>query len=271
VLEIAVFLDIITPFMGLFFKSRKRSSGGGLFGLIIIGGILYYTGALPVVWSHVKNAGNSCYSVMNSAGIGGQSICSGLNNFMGMIDNSIGGMGSSVGGLFSGAGQEFDESWANSSIRRQLEQLTSAVDDAQLSASGLMSNQAALTALMQSGPGGLKIPSTDIGQLKGAMDSFAIGKQLMGTQPQLGMQWLQHGASAGEYGLMPQISLGNAYMQGGDTRAAMAYFTQAQQSLTQLRGSNSAASQQLLGSLPVSPDALQKQITAAIRQMQHIK
>jgi len=35
-----------------------------------------------------------------------------------------------------------------------------------------------------------------------------------------------------------------------------------------LQSSNSPASQQLLGSMPVSPDKLQQQITAAIRQMQ---
>lgn len=260
--------------MGLFFKSRKRrSSGGGFAGLLIILAVLYYTGMLPKAWGYIKNAGNSCYSVMNSVGIGAQGVCGAINQMMSAIDRNLGSLGDGMKDWMGDAEQQFDEQWANSQTRMDLEQITREVDDAvdSFKRSSLISGQGTLDALMQTGPGGFKVGSGDANQLKGAMDSFAIGQQLIGSQPNVGAQWLQKGASMGAFGLPSQLSLGNAYAQGGDAHAALVYYHQAQQSLSTLRSANSPASQQLLSGMSVSPDQLQAQITAAIKQIQQVR
>lgn len=231
-------------------------------GLLIIGGVLYYTGALPVVWDHLKNAGTACYSLMNSVGVGGQSVCGAVNGMMTSIDNSISGMGDGMGDWFSD--QSSDARMSMESVTKQFDGIL----DSFKGGSGFGSTQSSLDALMKMGPNSLSTGGGDLSQLQGAMNSFAIGQKLMGSQPSLGNQWMQKGASMGEFGLVPQLSLGNSFAQSGNNAAALNYYQQALGSLNALQSSNSPASQQLLGSMPVSPDKLQQQITAAIRQMQ---
>jgi hypothetical protein len=259
--------------MGLFFKSRRRSSGGGLLTLLIIGGALYYTGALPVVWNYIKNAGSACYSLANSVGFGGQSICGAIGNFMGMIDRNVDGLGDGMGSWFADAEQQFDEQWAGSETRMGLEQLTAQVDDVMKSftRSSLVSPPSTLDSLMRTGPAGMPQASGETGQLQSAMDSFAISQQLMRSQPALSMEWMQKGATMGAFGLPSQLSLGNVYANSGNTAAASVYYNQALQSLNALQGSQSPASQQMLGSMSVPPQQLQQQIIAAIKQMQPVR
>lgn len=256
--------------MGLFFRSRRRSRGGGLFSLIVIGGILYATGVLPAAWDYIKNAGNACYSLTNSVGIGGQSICGAVTSFMDMVDRNLTGLGGGVGNWFSDIEQKFNEQWANSKTRIELVNLTDQVDTAKesLLRSGLVSSQPTLDSLIQTGPSSLPVGGGEIGLLKGSLDSFAISQQLSSTQPALSLEWLQKGASVGAFGLPSQLSLGNAYANSGQNGAAAAYYHQALQSLNALRSNNSPASQQLLGSLGASPQELQAQIIAAIKQIQ---
>ncbi len=259
--------------MGIFFKSRKRSSGGGLFGLILIGGALYATGVLPTVWDHVKNAGSACYSVTNSVGVSGQSICGAVTNFMGSVDRSLEGFGGGIVNWFSDAEQAFDEQWANSETRMGLVNLTEQVDAAKesLTQSGLVSGQPTLDSLMQTGPSSIPTGGGEMGMLKGALDSFAISQQLMRSQPALSMEWMQKGASMGAFGLPSQLSLGNVYAGSGQNAAAAVYYNQALKSLNALQTSNSPASQQMLDGLGASPEDIKAQIIAAIKQIQQIR
>jgi hypothetical protein len=68
----------------------------------------------------------------------------------------------------------------------------------------------------------------------------------MDSEPSQGVAWMRQGAAFGEYGLLPQLSLGNAYMRGtggvrADPRQALAYYTQAERSLTRLESSQNPA------------------------------
>jgi hypothetical protein len=265
-----LFYQYTGALMGLFFKSRRRSSGGGLMGLLVIGGVLYYTGALPVVWDHVKNAGSACYSLANSVGVGGQSVCGAVNNFMGMVDRNVEGLGDGAGSWFADAEQSFDEQWAGSETRMDLENLTAQVDDAMQSfaKSDLVSSSSTLDALMRTGPAGMPEGVGEMGQMKSAMDIFAISQKLMRSQPALSMEWMQKGATMGAFGMPSQLSLGNVYAHSGQPVAAANYYNQALQSLNALQGSNSPAAQQMLGGMSVSPQQLQAQIIATIKQMQ---
>lgn len=248
--------------MGLLFKSRRRrSAGGGLVGLLVIGGALYYTGMLPAAWDHIKNAGNHCYAALSGIGVGGQSVCGAVNGVVGMIDRSVSGMGNEFSGWMGETEQQFNDS--SNGLMQQVNQLMGS-----FSGSGLTSGERALASIMQRGPAGLQVGAGDMAQLRGAMDSFAISQQLMRSEPSLSMEWMQKGASMGAYGMPSQLSLGNVYAQSGNNAAAAVYYQQALGSLQALQGSQSPAAQQMLGGMNVSPAVLTQQITAAIKQMQ---
>ena len=71
---------------------------------------------------------------------------------------------------------------------------------------------------------------------------------------------------------MSQLALANLYLKGGqgvaaNPGAAASYLTQANGSLGQLSTSNSPQAQQMLGTLPVSPQVLQQQILNTLQQL----
>lgn len=255
--------------MGLFFRSRKRSGGGGILTLAVILGVLYYTGLLPKAWDHIKESGNYCSSALGSVGYGVQSVCGTLNAGLNAIDEGVEGAGSSIREWVGDVSDQASSDWETSDTRMSIEGLGNQLQHAlsSFSSSGLTSSQSSLEALMRVGPGGASFGSGQMDQMRGALDSFAIGQQLKSSQPGLSMEWMQKGASMGEFGLPSQLSLGNIYANSGNNYAAAAYFQQAQGSLSALQASNSPASQQMLQGMSVSPQKLQEQITAAIKQM----
>ncbi len=271
------FTGVLRIIGAMFFAKRRRGGGGGLVGLILILGVLYYTGVLPALWSQVKNSSTQCYATIASTGVpGAQAICSGVNSIITTVDVGLNRAQAQLDQWLGSQSRKLSDEWSRSALRSPIEALGKltdlGLDSAALQGSGLLSGEATLEALLNLGPSGATASYGGTSPLVGAMDRFTIGQRLMASQPALGTQWMKQGASFGEYGLLPQLSLGNYYMTGAngvpaDPQQALAYYTQAQRSLTQLQGNQNPASQQLLATLPASPEQIQAQITAAIKQI----
>lgn len=262
----------------MFLAKKRRGGGGGLVGLILILGVLYYTGVLPALWAQVKNGSTQCYSVVANSGVlGAQSICGGLSRAINTMDAGLLRAQSQLDQWLGSQSRKFSNEWSRSALRSPVEALGKLTDlgvnSAALQGSGLLSSEAILATLLNLGPSGAKSAYGGTSPLVGAMDRFTLGQRLMGSQPAVGVEWMKQGASYGEYGLLPQLSLGNYYMRGANgvpanPQQALAYYMQAQRSLTQLQGNQNPASQQLLATLPASPEEIQAQITSAIQQIQ---
>ncbi len=262
----------------MFLTRKRRGSGGGLIGLILILGVLYYTGVLPALWAQVKNGSTQCYSAIAGVGVpGAQSICGGVSRTISTIDAALSRAQVRLDQWLGSQSRKLSDEWERSALRSPLEALGRltdlGIDSTVLQRSGLLSSEAVLTSLFKLGPSGARGAYDGASPLVGAMDRFTLGQRLMDSQPAVGMDWMRQGASFGEYGLLPQLSLGNYYMRGANgvpanPQQALAYYIQAQRSLTQLQGNQNPASQQLLATLPASPEQIQAQITAAIKEIQ---
>ena len=241
------------------------SSRGGLSALLIIGAIVYFSGAWPWITNKLKGLDTTCYSAL--ADIGGsmtQPICGALANGLSFMDR--------MGGMAHERIARLGDSLGLSNSVGVLQEYTQKVAS---QAAGLRSSQDALAQLIARGPN-LSGAGSLNQQLQQAVDSFAIGQSYLvdAKSPQQALPWLQAGASMPQgFGLLSQLSLAQAYASGSqgipkDTGSAQTYLKQANGSIEMLMGNNSPQAQQILKMLPVPPGELQNQIQRAIKQMQ---
>lgn len=233
----------------------------GISGLLIIVAVLYFTGAGSWLWNNVKHLDTVCYGAVEQAGASMASpICDAVGKGVAVLDTALSGIGDK---LNSWEEQTFGDtsgiSGMTSSIGERLGSLASSSDT--------------LTRMMQAGPGSLSGARQSIQQ---AIDSFTIGQGYLqqggDASSAQAVQWFQSGAQQPQgYGLMSQLELGNLYMTGQgvpqSNQTASVYLQQASNSITTLMGSNTPQSQQLLGSLPGSPQQVKLQLDTAIRQL----
>jgi hypothetical protein len=146
----------------------------------------------------------------------------------------------------------------------------------QAKVSGFTSSGDNLARMLAAGPQGLSVSGMQ--PFQKAIDSFAIGQNYLnknGASAQ-GLSWLQLGAGQPQgYGLMSQLSLGNIYAtgaQGVPANPALAqhYLRQANSSLSILSNSNTPQAQQILGTLPATPDQMRQDIERAMRQLRPV-
>lgn len=235
----------------------------GVGGLLFLLAILYFSGAGSWLQTRIQRLSGvdvSCYNVLSQVSVGAaNSVCGTLTSGMAAMGNISQqaeeiwlSLKQAVSGLFGGA-----------SVDNYLAEMSQKV-------SGLTSSREALERLMQQGPSAL-------GQsFQQAVDSFAIGNQYLqrGGNAAQALPWLQQGAAQPQgFGLMSQLALGQLFANGGqgvpaNPQVAQFYLQQAQQSLGVLSGSNSPQAQQLLQTLPASPQQIMNQITSTLRQMQ---
>lgn len=235
----------------------------GLGGIIILGAALYFSGAGGWLWPRVEKMDTACYGLLADLGTTtGSSVCGALTQGIKAMNQ---------------AGTKVQEA-ANSLMAR----VTGSADALDGFGSRVSENIAAiaspsttLSQMMQRGPS-LNIAGGGLQQqFQQAVDSFTIGQGLLsnGSTATQAIPWLQQGAAQPQgYGLLSQLSLAEMYRTGGNGIAANPQFSshylqQARDSLAQLTGSGTPQAQQLLGALPVDPQAMQQQINAALQQM----
>ena len=239
-----------------------------LLGLIIVIAGLYYSGAGTWAWNHIKGLDEGCYTALSSGVMGrmgvAEPVCGTVAKGIAGLEQVVDGVSATIhtklAGLFGSDNLDTLDSYS-ASLKEKF--------------SSLASSRSSLMDMVREGPSGLKGGGSLSQQLQQAVDSFTIGNGYLNQQggAAQAVPWLQQGAMQGQgFGLMSQLTLGNMYAQGGagiaqNPAAAQAYLQQAQASLGMLTNSNSPQAQQVLQSLPASPEVMKQQLEQAIRQL----
>lgn len=229
-----------------------RGSGGvGLGGIIIVCGVLYYTGYGAKMLTEIQGFDRHCYASASSLSraVAGP-VCQGVSAVVGGITKAA----DAVGGVL-----------------HKLDDLVSPVKqwrvaDLGKSVSGLASAPERLNQLIAAGPASLASSNP----LTQAVDSFSIGQHYIrsGSASQA-LPWLTSSASQpGGFGVLSQISLADLYRNGGsgipaNGLQAKLYYQQAAISIETLSHSNTMEAQRLLQSLPAKPQDMQRQLLRA--------
>lgn len=237
----------------------------GLFILIVIA-VLYYSGAGNWMLARLKGLDSNCYSGL--AQLGAQ-VTNPICSMVAKASAGIAEFGDSVGQRLERMQQSIFGGNGVDKIRLLAGSLGGEV-------TALASSGNALAALMRAGPSSL----ANAGQqsFQQAIDSFAIGQGfLRGGGAAQALPWLQQGALQPQgFGVMSQLTLGSLYANGGQGIAANPqhaeyYLSQARQSIAMLSGNNSPQAQQLLHSLPGSPQKIQADLERAIIEIRALK
>lgn len=257
----------------MFFRRRRRRSGMGLTGLVVVAGALYFTGAGKWMWDRMLTLEDNCYAMLAQMGTGsGSGLCAGAGATIRAIDDGVKNIAENVGGWTEGI-MPSDAEDRLASIQNFSDDLWQRVSNGSLSDWGSPSET--LDEMMRSGPAGMGTGFSAKERLQRAIDEFTIGQHYLSSDASdKALAWLNSGASQpGGFGVLSQLTLGDLYRNGGNGIApnpglAAQYYGQAQQSIGLLQGSGSPEAQQMLGGLPASPQMIQQQLIAAIKQMQ---
>ena len=249
---------------------RAAAPGGvGLGGLLVVLALLYFTGAGGWMLDRMQNLQSPCYSALSVAG---PSIANPICNGVGSGVAAITRVSTSVGDALRGVRSKFDSIFSSAPKFSGLSDLSNALGQ---SFAGLSSSAESLQRMVSSGPQQISASANNVGQqFQQAIDSFTIGQSYaQGGNMAQALPWLQHGASQPQgFGLMSQLSLGDLYRTGGGGVAAnpaqaQAYYQLASRSLAQLSQGNSPQAQQILRTLPASPQAMQQEIAKAMASL----
>jgi TPR repeat protein len=237
----------------------------GLSGLLIIIAILYFTGAGAWLWDRVKELEGQCYGLTAQVNMpSARVVCNGIGSAVRTADDGLDGLGDKVV-----AGVK--EAWFRITGGKDL---TSAIGDVRISGAleKLGGKAQDLRDLQLIGPQGFSGTAPASERLANALQHFRIGQQYLandGSSADRAMPWLQQGANNPGYGVLSQLSLGDIYSKGYGTvganpAAAKVYYQQASQSISILQSANTPEAQQLLKSLPSSPQNVQLQLQQII-------
>lgn len=251
-------------------RRRRRRGGLSLTGILIIGALLYFTGAGAWLWNRTKELPSACYGLLNELGTSmGQPVCDGLARGLNSVGDGTSGMmdrlKDRVGGGASNTVSNMEE-YANGLFNR--------MGGGSSALSGLTSNSSRLTEMMGQQP--IVLPSIADSQqrLRMALDQFVIGQHYMqGAQVDKALPWLQRSAEQpGGYGVLSQLTLGDMYRSGDygvgqNTNTSRQYYEAAYRSINELQTNGGSSSRQLLGSLPAAPDQLKAQLQQQLQRM----
>lgn len=240
------------------------SARGGLGALILVGAVIYFSGAGSWAVNNIKGLEGSCYSGLSRLGPQiANPVCGALSKGMDAIDAAASSVGARLDAWQKGV-------FGNGALGK----LNSLAASMGSRLSSLSSSREELSQLISAGPNaGFQDP------FQKSIDSFTIGQNLLsrGGETSSALAWLQQGAQQPQgYGLMSQLSLGNLYANGGQGVAAnpgraQYYLDMAQRSLATLSASNSPQSQQLLNALPGSPEKIKADIERAMVEMRTLR
>lgn len=239
---------------------------GGLGGIIVIGAIIYFSGAGSWLMTRVQALDEQCYVMLTDVGFTeANPACAALGSGLSAVD-----------GMLVAVGDKIDGFKQNVFGTTSFDDLSQFAADMQLKMQELSSSGDDLARMVSAGPQGLS--GLGLPPFQQAIDSFSIGQNYLkkdGMSAQ-GLSWLQLGASQPQgYGVMSQLSLGNVYARGAygvPANPAMAqyYLKQATSSLAVLSSSNTPQSQQILGALPATPDQMRRAIEHTLQQLQMV-
>ena len=234
----------------------------GFLVIIIIIAAIYYSGAGSWALNSMKGLDSACYSGLNRLGAqAANPVCALLSKGLSAVDDFAGTVSARIerwqNGLFGVDGIDKISNIA-SSFGNRVSSLSSSGDD--------------LARIISNGPSGFG--SAGQFSFQQAIDNFAIGQgYLNGGAFSQALPWLQQGAQQPQgFGLMSQLTLGNLYANGGqgvapNAQRAEFYLNQARQSIATLSANNSPQSQQLLSTLPKSPQKIQADLERAILEV----
>lgn len=265
---------------------RRRRTGLSLSTILLVAAGMHYTGAGEWTMQRIANASRACPSA--TAELGGMvsgGVCSMVSGAVGMVDTAANAIGNGFGLVEQYAQNGFAQLFSGSAIQTNVPAALNQIslqwnlpDFSQVSIPGITLDDSALRSAMQRGPQALSGNSA-LDQLKAAVTAQNIGQRMLQPQsvdysPQQAVNWLHKGASMGAYGVMPQLTLGSLYAQGGQGIAANPaqanhYLAQALRSVQQLQHAapQDAQAQAVLGSLPMQPEQLVQQIHQQMNQI----
>lgn len=236
--------------------------GLGIGGIVVVGAMLYFSGAGRWMVESLKGLNENCYSAVSQLDPSvANLVCANMEKAFAAAGQFAETMKEKLSGsLGIGDGAAFAD------MR----------DAMQARFGALASSSDQLAQMMNAGPHALASGSLTE-HFQQAIDSFSIGQHYMGQgQTAEALPWLQQGAVQPQgLGMMSQLALGDLYSsgQGGvkqDPAVAQLYYQQAQNSLSTLMGSGTPQSQQMLGALPASPQVIQQQLNQTILQLQQV-
>ena len=240
----------------------------GLGGMLVIIGLVYFSGAGTWLWERTKELEGQCFTMLAQMGTTtGSGACSGVGAVVNGVDGLFNDTGGSLANLWESIKAPFIGTGIESAVGEL--QLTSALER-------LGSTKEQLAQRMRIGPDSLSSAGSVSEQIRSAVDSFSIGKNYLGGDGESAyraLPWLQKGAQVPGYGVLSQLSLGDIYRNGATSvsqnpSAAISYYSQAHQSIGLLQQSNTPEAQGMLKALPGSPQQVQQQLLAAIRDLQ---
>jgi len=238
-----------------------RRSGFGLTGIVLVIGLLYFSGAGTWLWNRTKELDTSCYDLLNEVGFqAGGKVCDGISYAI----DKIGDAASAVKSRFS----------SNSSV----EQLEAYRQDLFMRISQtnalakLASSGDQLESMMREQPQLAGAAATAKDRMRTALDQFVIGQRLKEASPARAVTWFQQSAGQeGGYGVLSQLTLGDMYRTGdgvsANPQAARGYYEKAKYSLQELQNSNAPEAQAMLNNLPTNANDLTRQLNQRIAEL----
>lgn len=248
--------------------ARRRKRGGGLMGLILIGAVLYFTGAGAWLWERTKQLPDACYGLLAQMGTSmGEPVCRGLSASIDAISGGTSGMLDKMRGMGDAGG--------NINMGEYAQSLLDRIGQGGASLSGMTSSGSRLSDMMGQQPIVLPSAAAAKDRMRMALDQFVIGQHYLqsGSLSQ-GLPWLQQSArQPGGYGVLSQLTLGDMYRTGGygvgqNQMLSRGYYEQAVQSIGNLQAANTPQSRQMLQSLPAPASQLSAQLQEQLRRMQ---
>lgn len=256
--------------------ARRRSQGIGLGGLLVIVGLLYFTGAGAWLWERVKTFDQNCYEVLLSIGTDyGSPVCAGFGKVIQAIDRSFTNLNASIEHVVDNVKYRFGGMMSGPDFSSFTQRLTDSLMRGNSPLNSWVSPSDRLASMMNGRPIGLGSGASIGERIRSALDNFVIGQHYLnsgGGSAASALPWLRQGAQQPGYGIMSQLALGDLYRHGAsdiavDPVQARYYYQQAQQSLGMLSNSTAPESAQVLRSLPATPVEIQRQLTSAIAQL----
>ena len=236
-------------------KKRSDDSQRGfisMYMLAIIVGVLLITGAGQYLWRNTLQLGSFCHEVIAELGIYElDDMCMGIGTSLASLKNELNAM---VGATHWGDTMDIED--FAGMVAREF-------------SSNFGFNAPQLSGFID--PGGLSTGS--LSNLSSSLTMGSMGSNMLSSgNTGLGLQYLTQSANMGEVGVLSQISLGNAYLNGTggvpkDLGAAYRYNSMALDSINKLQGSGSPGSKQLLGALPAAPSDMTASLRGALGQI----
>lgn len=248
--------------------------GVSLTGILIIVGILYFSGAGTWLWQRMQTLDSSCYALMERAGVSqGGSVCSAVGNAVKTAGEGMHNLGESIMEMVANFSAHLPAGLGGLHFQSFADSLMNQLGNGDSSLNQWASPMSRLQQLMNNGPESIGTGASPSQRIRTALDNFMVGQRyLQADDGNAALHWLGQGAQQSGYGVLSQLALGNLYQHGGggvtaDPVMAARYYQQAQNSITTLNGSQAPEAQQLLQSLPASPRVMQAQLNVVIGQL----